>query len=80
MDALRLEYRAKDELHPLLANVITSVDAVTQGKEFSGRADIVKWLITLNGLGAGDEITELQSRQMVFDVEGAYGQFMKMLQ
>ena len=29
MDALKLEYRAKDELHPLLAKVITSVDAVT---------------------------------------------------
>lgn len=80
MDALRLNFRAKDELHPLLANVITSVDAVTGGGDFEGRKDIVRWLIRLNAMKAGDEITEDESRQCLFDIEGAYNAFYQNLQ
>ncbi|KAL7275233.1 Vacuolar protein-sorting-associated protein 28 [Rhizina undulata] len=80
MDALRLSYSAKDQLHPLLSDVITAVNNVTGGKEFNGRQNIVKWLITLNQMGAGDNITESQSRQMLFDIEEAYNEFYKSLQ
>jgi ESCRT-I complex subunit VPS28 len=76
MDALRLEYRAKDELHPLLASVIQSVDAVTGGGGFEGRKDIVKWLITLNQMRPGDEIDEGQGREMLWDLERAYNSFL----
>jgi len=78
LDALRLNYTAKDQLHPLLSDVITAVSNVTQ-TNFEGRASIVKWLITLNRMGAGDEIDEQQKRQMLFDVEGAYHEFYKTL-
>ena len=76
LDALRLNYAAKDQLHPLLSDVITAVNNVTQ-TDFEGRACIVKWLIVLNRMGAGDEIDEQQRRQMLFDVEGAYHEFYK---
>ena len=78
LDALRLNYAAKDQLHPLLSDVITAVNNVTQA-DFEGRACIVKWLIVLNRMGAGDEIDEQQRRQMLFDVEGAYHEFYKTL-
>ena len=78
LDALRLNYAAKDQLHPLLSDVITAVNNVTQ-TDFEGRASIVKWLIVLNRMGAGDEIDEQQRRQMLFDVEGAYHEFYKTL-
>lgn len=77
MDALRLDYRAKDELHPLLANVITSVDAVTGGGEFEERKDIVKWLIVLNQMRPGDDIDEGQEREMRWDLNRAYENFLK---
>jgi ESCRT-I complex subunit VPS28 len=77
MDALRLNYRAKDELHPLLASVIQSVDAVTGGGGVEGRKDIVKWLITLNQMRPGDEIDEGQGREMLWDLERAYNSFLE---
>ena len=79
MDALRLNYRAKDELHPLLASVITSVDAVTggAGEGFDGRGDIVKWLIVLNQMRPGDEISEGQGREMLWDLEKGYNSFLE---
>ncbi|PWW71758.1 ESCRT-1 complex, Vps28 subunit [Tuber magnatum] len=80
MDALRLHYTAKDQLHPLLSDVITSVNNVAGAKEFEGRQSIVQWLIILNQMGAGDEITEAQGRQMLFDIENAYNEFYKNLQ
>ena len=63
MDALRLNYNAKDQLHPLLSDVITAVNKVTK-EDFEGRGKIVQWLITLNQMGAGDEIDEGQRRQV----------------
>lgn len=79
MDALRLHYRAPDELHPLLAPVIASVDAVRGKASFEGRGDIVKWLIRLNQMKAGEEITEEQQREMLWDVDRAYNQFIAKL-
>lgn len=76
MDALRLSYTAKDQLHPLLSDVITAVNNVTGAKEFEGRQNIIKWLIVLNQMGAGDEITEAQGRQVSFSpycTEGCEG-------
>jgi ESCRT-I complex subunit VPS28 len=80
MDALRLNFRAKDELHPLLAPVITSVDAVTGGgggEEWEGRKDVVRWLIVLNQMRPGDEINEEQGREMLWDLERGYGSFLE---
>ncbi|GAA6007080.1 hypothetical protein JCM10207_001498, partial [Rhodosporidiobolus poonsookiae] len=36
-------------------------------------------LITLNQMRASEEITEEQSRQMLFDVEHAYSEFFRSL-
>ncbi|OLL27139.1 Vacuolar protein sorting-associated protein 28 2 [Neolecta irregularis DAH-3] len=76
MDALKLKYSAKDQLHPLLSDLITSLNNVTV-QEFQGRSKIVNWLIKLNQMNAADEITEEQSRQMLFDIEQAYNEFFK---
>jgi ESCRT-I complex subunit VPS28 len=71
LDALRLNFKAKDTLHPLLSDVITSANAVTtQG--FDGREKIVQWLITLNQMKATDEISDDQLRELSFDIESAY--------
>jgi len=74
MDALKLSYKSKDQLHPLLSELMTSLNT-SMPKDFDGRAKIVQWLITLNQMRAADELSDDQSRQMLFDIETAYNQF-----
>jgi len=63
MDALKLNYKSKDQLHPLLSDLMTSLNT-SMRKDFEARAKIVQWLITLNQMRAVDELTEDQSRQV----------------
>lgn len=63
MDALKLSYKSKDQLHPLLSELMTSLNT-SMHKDFEGRAKIVQWLITLNQMRAADELSDDQSRQV----------------
>ncbi|KAI9807693.1 MAG: hypothetical protein M1825_005634 [Sarcosagium campestre] len=71
LDALKIKMFAKDSLHPLLTDVIQSVNRVTEG-DFEGRAKIVQWLITLNQMKATEEISDDMARDLGFDIEQAY--------
>ncbi|TVY76059.1 Vacuolar protein sorting-associated protein [Lachnellula suecica] len=71
LDALRLGLLAKDQLHPLLSDVIQSVNKVTD-REFEGRQKIVQWLITLNQMKATDVVSEDQARELELDINTAY--------
>ena len=74
LDALKLNMLSKDALHPLLAELIQSVNQVT-GADFEGRASIIKWLIRLNGMRAQEELGEGEARELGFEIEGAYRGF-----
>lgn len=43
------------------------------------KLELTRRLITLNAMKAADEITEEQSRQMLFDIENAYSEFFRSL-
>ena len=47
--------------------------------DFVGRADIVKWLIRLNGMKANEELGEGEARELMFEMEGAYAGFKGMM-
>ncbi|KAF8585456.1 vacuolar protein sorting-associated protein 28 [Ramaria rubella] len=79
MDALKLRLRAKDQLHPILQELMTGYARFKGSKDWEGRSRLVGWLITLNGMKASDEITEEQSRQLLFDVDHAYAEFFRSL-
>ena len=65
MDALKLKLRAKDQLHPLLTELMQSYARFSRSNEWSGRPKILHWLIELNQLkGASDEISDEQARQV----------------
>lgn len=64
MDALKLRLRAKDELHPILQELVTGLARFKGSKEWDGRNRLVAWLITLNAMKASEEITDEQSRQV----------------
>ena len=71
---LRLGLLAKDQLHPLLTDVIQSVNKVTD-RDFENRGKIVQWLITLNQMKATEELTDVQARELELDINSAYQGF-----
>lgn len=76
MDAVKLKYRAKDQLHPLLSEIVVSLNRITsEGSDFTGKGKLVQWLITLNGLKVDEEITDDQARELLFDLETTYKEF-----
>lgn len=74
LDALRLGLLAKDQLHPLLTDVIQSVNKVTD-RDFENRGKIVQWLIALNQMKATEELSEAQARELELDINSAYQGF-----
>jgi len=79
MDALRLKMRAKDQLHPILQELMGNLARFKGSKDWEGRGRLVSWLITLNGMKASEELSEEQSRQLLFDVDFAYAEFFRSL-
>jgi ESCRT-I complex subunit VPS28 len=73
LDALKLNMVSKDALHPLLSEVIQSVNKVT--RDFESRGKIIQWLITLNQMRATEELSEEHARELAFDIEQAYQGF-----
>ncbi|KZO92850.1 vacuolar protein sorting-associated protein 28 [Calocera viscosa TUFC12733] len=79
MDALRLEMRAKDQLHPLLTELMDGYSKFKGSAGWEGRSKIVGWLITLNGMKASESLSDEQVRQLLFDIERAYNEFFRSL-
>lgn len=74
LDALRLGLLAKDQLHPLLSDVIQSVNKVTD-RDFENRGKIVQWLITLNNMKVEEELSKEQAWELEQDINSAYQGF-----
>lgn len=74
LDALKLGLLAKDQLHPLLSELIQSVNKATD-RDFENRGKIVQWLITLNQMRATEELSEEQARELELDINSAYQGF-----
>ncbi|KAH3681458.1 hypothetical protein WICPIJ_007615 [Wickerhamomyces pijperi] len=76
MDAIKLNYKAKDQLHPLLSDLVQNINKVfTGGREFSNRGKLVEWLIKLNKLNVYQELEDIELRQFSFDLDAAYKEF-----
>ncbi|KAG6039458.1 hypothetical protein E4U41_002543 [Claviceps citrina] len=78
LDAVKLGMLSKDQLHPLLSDVIQSVNRVTD-QNFDSRGKIVQWLIALNQMRASDELSEQQARELELDIQQAYQGFRRTL-
>jgi len=79
MDSLKLNMVAIDQVHPLLSDLLQSLNKVSLMGKFEGKEKIREWLITLNKLKATDELDENQVRQLLFDLEGAHSSFYRCL-
>ncbi|KAK5170905.1 Vacuolar protein-sorting-associated protein 28 [Saxophila tyrrhenica] len=77
-DAVKMSMLSKDTLHPILVEVIQSVNKVTD-RDFENKGKIVQWLITLNQMRAAEELSGEQARELSFDLGLAYEGFKKTL-
>ncbi|ELU06418.1 hypothetical protein CAPTEDRAFT_155234 [Capitella teleta] len=76
MDKLRLEIRAMDEIHPDMRELMETMNRLSLlPADFEGKVKVRQWLDTLGSMQASDELTDVQVRQMLFDLESAYGSF-----
>ncbi|EEQ40041.1 putative vacuolar sorting-associated protein [Clavispora lusitaniae] len=81
MDALKLNYKTKAQLHPLLSNLVISLnDLVTHENDsstpidFAGKSKLVGWLIKLNNLG-DSELSAEECDSFLSDLDVAYKGF-----
>jgi len=80
MDKLRLEIKAMDELHPELRDLVDTMNRLSLIPEnFEGKEKVTTWLNTLNAMQASDELSEVQVRQLLFDLETSYAAFNNLL-
>ncbi|CAG9131287.1 Vacuolar protein-sorting-associated protein 28 [Plutella xylostella] len=80
MDKLRLEFKAMDMIQPELRDLRDTMDRLQMlPDDFEGKIKVAEWLDKLGAMSAADELSEAQVRQLLFDLESAYGAFNKFL-
>jgi ESCRT-I complex subunit VPS28 len=58
MDALKLNLRAKDQLHPFLTELMSGYSRFKGSQEWEGRAKILHWCVSVYKLAVGDGDTD----------------------
>lgn len=80
MDKLRLDIKATDELHPDVRDLVDNIDRLSLIPEsWDGKDRVAGWLATLTSMQASDELSEVQVRQLLFDLETSYASFSNLL-
>ncbi|XP_030543513.1 vacuolar protein sorting-associated protein 28 homolog 2-like [Rhodamnia argentea] len=80
MDSLKLNMVAVDQVHPVLSDLFASLNKLTiLPPDFEGKTKMKEWISRLSKMGAADELTEQQARQLHFDLESSYNSFMSAL-
>jgi ESCRT-I complex subunit VPS28 len=77
MDSIKLEYIAKDQIHPQLCDLTAALAKTSI--VLDGKQSIVGWMKELNKMGASDELDQNQTRQLLFDLETTYQEFQSKL-
>lgn len=83
MDALKLNFKLKDQLHPLLSDLVIHLNALIESNsdkgrtnvEFPGKSKLVTWLIRLNNLESNGELNEEDINLFLQDLDVAYKGF-----
>lgn len=81
MDSLKLNMTAIDQVYPILTSLQAAVAKVPGiARNSSGRASIAKWVDKLHDMPAHYTLSDEESRQLLFEIDAAYSEFMRMLQ
>ena len=69
MDSLKLNMRAVDQVHPLLADLYASLNKLSiLPPDFEGKTKMKECITRLSKMGAADELTEQWAWQLDFDL------------
>ncbi|CAM8912029.1 hypothetical protein QQ045_031485 [Rhodiola kirilowii] len=80
MDSLRLNMVAVDQIYPLLSDLSASINKLSfLPPDYEGKVKTKDWIMKLSKMGAADELSEQQARQLHFDLESSYNSFMAAL-
>ena len=80
MDSLRLNMVAADQVHPLLTELAGALARVPGlAPDWGGRARVKAWVATVHGMPAARELPADDVRQLLFDLESSYNDFMATL-
>ncbi|KAI8567545.1 hypothetical protein RHMOL_Rhmol02G0130300 [Rhododendron molle] len=73
MDALQMNMITVDQVHPLLSDLLSSLNKLTiLPSDFEGKTKMKEWILMLSKMGAADGLTKQQVRQLLFDLESSY--------
>lgn len=86
MDSIKLNMLAADQLHPLLGELLQSLNRIKLLKNSSKdhlasttnnawKDKLKDWLIRLNKMNAQDVLNKEDARQLMFDLESAHSSF-----
>ncbi len=77
MDSLKLNMIAVDQVYPLLADLAAALGRVGGlPPDWTGRERVKKWVSKVHALPASRELDADDVRQLLFDLESAYNEFM----
>ncbi|SCV03141.1 LAME_0H08042g1_1 [Lachancea meyersii CBS 8951] len=79
MDALKLNYRTKDQLHPLMSELLLSINRVSS-QEFDQRKNLVQWIVKINKMRASEKLSEDDASELLFSLDAAYKNFYTLLE
>lgn len=84
LDMLKLNMTAVDQLHPLLTDLVRSLNKITgiiiKDPKWIWKEKIKDWMIKLNKMRASEELDKDQVRQLSFDLESAHNEFHRLLE
>ena len=73
MDCLKLGQTAADQLHPNLSDLLATVRRVKP--DFTPLPRLQGWLDKLDTMGASEQLSDSETRDMLFDLDRAYQSF-----
>ncbi|EFN54809.1 hypothetical protein CHLNCDRAFT_134799 [Chlorella variabilis] len=77
MDSLKLNMVAVDQIYPLLSDLVQAMMKVsTLPPDMNGKKSVRSWMSKLHGMPASHELKDDDVRQLLFDLESAYNEFM----
>lgn len=80
LDTLKLDFRAKDQVGPALADLASALRNVARApQDFVGMTSVKRWLAKLETMRASEALSDDEVRELLYEMESAYSEFMRIL-
>ncbi|VDD79732.1 unnamed protein product [Mesocestoides corti] len=81
LDRLNMNQLAKDEIQPDIRHLWETMNGLSLlPADFEGKERMKHWLDIMEPMGASEELSPSQGRQLQFDVETSYNKFKSIIQ